>query len=704
MNPENAARLLQELFISSYDKNRKAPSAHVTDDLPALPMDRWVEMLTRPQEALNQVFIDRTVDDKELVSIISDPAFPFICFRGTAQSAVPVFVSRDTARPAADSLIRSDNGLSVLVVAIPLERPLTVASDENETRPSVSSSPFMRLISILGPERKEIFYILSYAVFVGIIGLSLPLGVQSLVGFISSGQVVTSAVILVIFILAGIVLSGLMTIFQLEMVERLQQKLFARTAFSFANRVPQLKMEAVLKYYPPELMNRFFDTLTLQKGVPVLLIDLSAAVLQVVFGVILLTFYHPLFIAFGVVLSLLLYIVIRLTGRHAVRTALEESDYKYKVANWLEELARSLSTFKLSGDSTLAIDRTDKYVGGYIGAREKHFRVLRMQYYSFVIFKTVITALLLILGITLIVDRQLNLGQFVAAEIVIILIMNSIEKIILKIDDVYDIMAGVEKISKVTELPVEEYGDHRIEVTPGRGLSLSVQGLSFRYPDRTTYAIDSLDFEVRSGERLCITGSNGSGKSTLIELLLGMFTPTAGKIAYEGVSLKQLHRPSLMNLIGNYVSEDTLFDGTVYDNIVLGRRSIRSEDIRWAIDVAGISEFIDSLPEGIHTRLVGGSARLPESIIHKLIMARNVVERPALLIVDDFLLGVEYSEKRRILDVLMDQRHGWTVLLISNDPMVMRAAERIIFLDRGKLKDQGTFEALSERLGPFFTE
>jgi ABC-type bacteriocin/lantibiotic exporter with double-glycine peptidase domain len=265
-------------------------------------------------------------------------------------------------------------------------------------------------------------------------------------------------------------------------------------------------------------------------------------------------------------------------------------------------------------------------------------------------------------------------------------------------------MAGVEKISKVTELPIEEYGDHRIELKPGRGLSLSVQGLTFRYPDRSFNAIDSLDFEVRNGERLCITGSNGSGKSTLIELLLGMFTPTTGKIAYEGVSLKQLHRPSLMNLIGNYVSEDTLFDGTVYDNIVLGRRSIRSEDIRWAIDVAGISEFIDSLPEGIHTRLVGGSARLPESVIHKLIMARNVVERPALLIVDDFLLGVEYSEKKRILDVLMDKRHGWTVLLISNDPMVMRAAERIIFLDRGKLKDQGTFEALSDRLGPFFTE
>lgn len=704
MDPEYAARLLQELFLPAHDKAKSAIATDTAVEFPVLPLDRWIATLTRPQSDVNLVFIDRTVDYGELESNIKSPAFPFICFTGTPDAAVPVFVSMDSARDVPGDLIRSSTGSSVIIIAIPLEKPLADSYNETEQGRTASSSPFLRLLSILGPERKEIFYILSYAVFVGIIGLSLPLGVQSLVGFISSGQVVTSAVILVIFILAGIVLSGLMTIFQLEMVERLQQKLFARTAFSFANRVPKLKMESVLKYYPPELMNRFFDTLTLQKGVPVLLIDLSAAVLQVVFGVILLTFYHPLFIVFGVVLTLLLFIVIRLTGRQAVRTALEESDYKYKVANWLEELARSLSTFKLSGDSTLAIDRTDQYVGGYIGAREKHFRVLRMQYYSFVIFKTVITALLLILGITLIVDRQLNLGQFVAAEIVIILIMNSIEKIILKIDDVYDIMAGVEKISKVTELPVEDYGDQRIDALDGRGLSLSVRELSFRYPDRGTNAIDGLDFEVRSGERVCITGSNGSGKSTLIELLLGMYTPSSGKVCYEGVSLKLLHRPSLMNLIGNYVSEDTLFDGTVYDNIVLGRRNIRSEDIRWAVDVAGVGAFIESLPDGMNTRLVGGSARLPESIMHKLIMARNLVERPSLLIVDDFLLGVEHAEKKRILDVLLDKRHPWTVLLISNDPMVLRAVERVLFLDRGKLKDHGTFEELSGRLGSFFTE
>ncbi|MFM2206242.1 MAG: hypothetical protein RL213_217 [Bacteroidota bacterium] len=699
MDVEKIAGSIQELFKGSLSGGKAAGNPQSDPEkFPLLPLHEWVGLLVRPLSGTEMVFIDRHAGPDEIKALVNQPDFPFLYFTGTSLAARPVFVATGQPASVPHPVVEPAPGESVIITAMPMDVAESLIGNLSDAAPA-NASPFRKLLVLLQPERKEIFYILSYAVFVGLIGLSLPLGVQSLIGFISSGQVVTSAVILVTFILVGILLSGIMTIFQLELVERLQQKLFARTAFSFAYRVPRIRLEAVLKHYPPELMNRFFDTLTLQKGVPVLLIDLSAAFLQVLFGVILLAFYHPVFILFGVFLSFLLYVVIRYTGRKAVQTALEESDQKYNVANWLEELARSLSTFKLSGDSTLALGKTDEYVGRYVNAREKHFKVLKSQYYSFVIFKTLITAILLVLGTVLIVDRQINLGQFVAAEIVIILIINSIEKIILKIDDVYDVMAGVEKITKVTGLPLERSGIAAPDVRAGDGISLTVKDLVFGYPDRSERSLNGLSFTIRSGERVCLTGTNGSGKSTLIQLLLGLYEPHEGRIMYNGISLKSLNKASLMNHIGNYVAMDTLFDGTVHENIVLGRRNISNSDVQWAIDIAGVRDFIESLPDGLDTRLIGGGFRLPESIVHKLILARNIAEHPSLLIIDDFLLGVEVTEKRRILRFLLDKKNPWTVVLVSTDPLVLASVERVLWLEKGGLKADDSYEELSKKYG-----
>ena len=573
-------------------------------------------------------------------------------------------------------------------------------SSENFINPNTGKPSrfrtFLKLIELLTPERREILHILLYAIFVGIISLSLPLGVQSLIGFISSGQVVTSATVLIIFILLGIIFSGIMLIYQLELVEYLQQRLFARTAFAYAFRIPRLKLESMLKYNPPELINRFFDTLTLQKGVPVILLDLSAALLQVLLGIFLLSLYHPLFIIIGAVLISILIILLRMTGKRGLSTAFVESEHKYKVVNWLEEMARSITTFKLAGNTGFAMERTDFHVSNYIKAREDHFKVLKIQYYSFVIFKTIITAMLLILGVLLIVNKQINLGQFVAAEIVIILIMNSIEKIIMKIDDVYDVLVSVEKVSKVTELPTDAEKSAELEVKQGEGISVVVTDLIYQFPESKRNALNGISFNIAPKENICISGPNGSGKSTLSNLLLGIFEPSGGTIKYNGTPLRELNRPLLMNHIGNYVSQDTIFDGTVLENITIGRRNIEFKDVIWATTAAGVLDYINSLKDGFQTRLIGGGVRVPESVMHKLIIARNLVERPSLLIVDDFLLGVEHTEKKRILEFLTSPSFPCTVILISNEPMVMAMSNRLIVLDEGKIVAEGHFSQLKE--------
>ncbi|HPI11911.1 MAG TPA: ABC transporter transmembrane domain-containing protein, partial [Catalimonadaceae bacterium] len=307
-------------------------------------------------------------------------------------------------------------------------------------------SPFKRLMRLLGNEKKDIGYIYVYAMVIGLISLSLPIGIQSIINLISSGQFFNSVVVLISLVIVGVMISGGLQIMQMTLVEILQRRIFAKASFELAYRIPRIKMESLSGFYPPELMNRFFEIVNIQKGLPKLLIDISAATLQIVFGLLLLSFYHPFFVIFSGFLVGMVYLIFHFTGNKGLETSLKESKYKYKIAQWFEELARTLSTFKLAGTTNLPLEKTDQYVNNYLNYRKKHFGILVVQYGNVLAFKTLITAGILILGTILVVDRQITLGQFVASELVIIIVVSALEKIILNIDVVYDLLTGVEKL------------------------------------------------------------------------------------------------------------------------------------------------------------------------------------------------------------------------------------------------------------------
>lgn len=310
-------------------------------------------------------------------------------------------------------------------------------------------TPFQRLLQLLSIERREIMYLYAYAIAAGLISLALPLGIQSIIGFVSSGQISVSVVVLIVLIVLALLVVGGLQVMQLWLVEFIQQRIFARAAFDFVYRIPRFQAEALNKYYPPELMNRFFDVVSLQKGLAKMLLDFSTAVIQIIFGLVLLSLYHPYFIFLGIVLVIVLIFIIYITGKKGVDTSIMESKYKYKLVAWLEELARSISTFKLVGYTDLPTSRTDEYVSSYLKVRKEHFKVLMTQYLSFIGFKTVITGGLLVLGCFLVVQREINIGQFVASEIIIILIMTAVEKLLIKLDTVYDVLTSLDKIGHV---------------------------------------------------------------------------------------------------------------------------------------------------------------------------------------------------------------------------------------------------------------
>lgn len=570
-----------------------------------------------------------------------------------------------------------------------------VSDFQRDVVSSTETSPFMRFVSLLATERREIGYILVYALFIGLLGLVLPLGLQNAIELISGGVFFSSVYVLIGLVVFGMVLIGVLQLVQISMVEHLQRRIFAKAAFEFAFRIPRIRLEALAQSYAPELVNRFFDVITIQKGLPKILLDLSSAAIQIFFSLLLLSLYHPFFVFFSFFLVTVLFVMFMVTGPRGLNSSINESKYKYKVVQWLEELARSIRSFKFAGNTDLPIRRTDYATSNYMKFRKKHFRVLLTQLSFFVFFKVAIAGGLLIVGTVLVVDREITLGQFVASEVVIILTLNAVEKLVLYTDVVYDLLTAVDKISHVTDLPIEKTGGFDLPPNVNsRGHHVAVRNMSYRYPGSTEASIKEVNLEITPGERVCISGPGGSGKSTLTNVIAGLLPAYTGGVMVDHVSLRDLDITNFRDHVANNISSDDLFDGTLYENITVGKPTATVEHAMSALDVAGLREYISSLPEGLNTRIVSGGKGLSSSTIHRLILARCLAKNPKLLILNDFFWDLGKADKLELISCVISPEKKWTLIAVSNDPLIMASCDRVLVIDEGRLVAAGPYAEL----------
>lgn len=543
---------------------------------------------------------------------------------------------------------------------------------------------WQRLIRMLSLDKKDILQVFYYSIFAGLVNLSLPLGIQAIINLLQGAQVSTSWVVLVVLVTLGVAFAGGLQLMQIRIIENVQQKIFTRSSFEFAYRFPKIHMNQLSNYYPPELANRFFDTLTIQKSLSKVLIDFPAALLQIIFGLLLLSFYHPFFIIYGLLLLLLIYVVFKFTAQKGLDTSLEESKNKYKVAHWIQEIARSIISFKLSGKTSHAMDKNDALVADYLDARESHFRVLVIQFIQMIGFKVLVTAGLLVIGGLLVLDQQMNIGQFVAAEIIILLVVSSVEKLITGLETFYDLLTSLEKLGQVVDKKLEPQSGE----TPfkeGQGLTIDLEGVTYKVPGRDKKILDNVSFTITPQSKIMLQGPSGSGRSTLLRLIAGILEPAEGKIYVNNVSLQGIFLNEYRSHIGQSLTEEYPFEGTMLDNITFGDKSIPMDDVYWALEQTGLTQFVKEQPKGLQTVLYPEGKKIPHTISKKIVLARSIVHRPKLLILKDPLEQFEEREAERIMDFLSDPTHGWALMVVSENKRWMERCNKIITIENGKL-------------------
>jgi ATP-binding cassette subfamily B protein len=540
-------------------------------------------------------------------------------------------------------------------------------------------SPLARIFNLVRLERKEISAIYFYAIFNGLILLAIPVGIQALIGFAQTNTASASIVVLIAFIVISVFVAGVLQIKQMQLTEKIQQQIFVRYSFAIADKIPAIKLSSVDNYYLPELINRFFDVTTLQKSLAKLLLDFPLAIIQIIFGLILLAFYHPVFIAFGLVLLIVVYAILYFSGSKGLQTSIEESNHKYAVAAWLEEMARIIRSIKFSKSHSFHINKVDNHVTNHLIARTKHFKILELQFKTLIGFKTLVTSAMLIVGTYLLLQQQLNVGQFIAAEIVILTIINSVEKIIGNLDSVYDVLTAVEKIEKITDNDTEQSGTLELANT-FNGISIQLQNVAFAYPGHATPILQNISFDIKPNEKICIQGDEGSGKSSLLRLLTGSYEDFTGSILMNDIPIKNYNLYSLRLKTGVVISMQDIFDGTLLENICMGLENASMDEILKLCKVTGLTEYLNSLPKGFDTPLYTSGRKLPGNVVKKILLVRALINNPCLLLLEEPWAGLEEMYQQQVKNYLLHEMKNTTVLVITKDESFAAECDKTIFI------------------------
>jgi putative ABC transport system ATP-binding protein len=583
-------------------------------------------------------------------------------------------------RPAEAMRGREDESVSALLPAYHVQQD--VHDDHHE-----HVSPVRRFIGLLQPEMRDVWTIVLFSVITGLLYLALPLAVNALVSNLAfgsqSGPFQQALIVIAMALFAFLLLSAIIRGLQYYIVEVIQRRLFVRVAADMAYRLPRVRADSLDGVHAPEMVNRFLDVVTVQKSTALLLLDGINLVLSGLIGLVVLGFYHPFLLAFTLLLIVALTIIIFGLGRGAIRTSIQESICKYDVVNWLEELARYPRLFKGPGGYELASERADQLTRAFLNARSSHFRVLFRQISGLLFLEVVASSALLMVGGWLVLRMQLTIGQLVASELIVSAIVASLAKLAKKFEAWYDALAAVDKLGHLIDIEIEtESGD--MPRLSGDGASVSVANAAYAYPNGHE-VFCKVSFEVPAGGRAALMGSQGSGCSTMLDVLLGLRYPTSGHISIAGFDLRSWYLEELRSSVMLIRSQD-IVNGTIAENIRLGSPGIGLDEVQCALRDVGLLEDVMAQPQGMHTPLVTGGLPLSSRQRTRLLLARALVLKPRLLLLDDVFDGMDRSSMDELTAVILDPSRPWTVIIATRDPLVAAKCSQQIDLDNPAFK------------------
>ncbi len=538
--------------------------------------------------------------------------------------------------------------------------PHPVSLSNSEANPV--RKPLDRLRRLLSEESSDIWILLVFALVNGMLMMATPLAIESLVTTVAFGRLLQPVVILAFVLFGFLAFSAALRALQTVVVEVIQRRLFARVVADLSYRLPRVQFEALETQHAPELVNRFFDIVTVQKVTATMLLDGISLVLSTIIGMAVLAFYHPWLLGFDVILLTMIAFAVFVLGRGAVSSSIKESKTKYKTAAFLEDLSRCLLTFKTGGASDYVMERADHLTHEYLSARRKHFHILITQICFVLGLQAIASTTLLGLGGWLVISGELTLGQLVAAELIVTIIVGSFAKLGKHMESFYDLLASIDKLGALFDLPMES-SEGILKTSDDTSAKLEIKAVAYTSSTGLS-VVETVDQIIQPGERCLINGPSGSGKSSLIDMMFGLRKPSHGHLILNGIDIRDM-RPNVLRRQVALLRDIEIFDGSISENVHLERHDISKRDVSHALQSVGLLDDILALPEGIKTHVNSSGYPLSRTQACKLVLARAIAGSPTLLLIDGLLDILPDDEAETLMQAISAPECPWTLVIIT---------------------------------------
>ena len=342
----------------------------------------------------------------------------------------------------------------------------------------------------------------------------------------------------------------------------------------------------------------------------------------------------------------------------------------------------------------------EKFAEGNAGLRrqsETAFRLaaLNMPAMQLVMYSTILG--ILWFGGGLIRDGKMQVGELTGFLSYVLQILNSL----MMISNVFMMMtrslASGARILEVIDEKVDITDEDAREIEVEHG-SVDFDHVWFKYKeDAKEYVLSDVSFHINAGETVGIIGQTGAAKSTLIQLIPRLYDVSRGEVRIDGIPVRQYPMAHLRDAIAVVLQKNTLFSGSLLDNLKLGKEDATMEEVEEACRIACVDEFIDRLADGYHTEMGQGGVNVSGGQKQRLCIARAILKKPKVLILDDSTSAVDTSTEGKIRHALREKLPDMTKIIIAQRISSVRHADRIILLDDGRVSDTGTHEELLAR-------
>jgi len=546
------------------------------------------------------------------------------------------------------------------------------------------SNMFQTVVGHLGLlfrlERRILGLIGSYSIAIGLFSLIVPLTVQELVNTFAFALQPITIVTLAAVMVAGLLFVGAFRALQYYAVEVLERRIFARVAIAMAQQLPHLRYQG----FKPRFANYFMETILMQRAVSVLLVDLINVIVGGAVGMTILVFYHPYFLLYNAILLLGFNVVFFLMSHGGLKADLDLSHAKYDTLHWFQEIAYNLLHLKSTDSQALLIKKTDELLDTYVDVRKTRFGILIRQYLGSLGWQALAHSGLIATAGWLLGIGQLTLGQFVAAEVVVSGILSSFDGVVKRMGHIYYFLTALTELGFLFSLPKDQDAATLSIPLPDptvHGIRVTSKDLTFA-PAGGPAIFENFNLEITPGEKIGIYTDTTMAKTALARVLGGLETPTSGVIRYNGVDLRHLNLDSVNRFRGFILdSQLSLFEGTLEENIVLGRDYIPYSDVRWALRFTELEEEVDALPHGLKTQVRSAGKIFAPTHIVRILVARAILGHPQLLIFEGILHNLHPALRETILRRLCSKEEPWSVIFVSNDPNLTPHVDRRIMLN-----------------------